>query len=80
VVGLFALVFGFFQAEPRGWADGVTVGSMVAGVVVLAISVFRERRARQPSLPMRVVLERNRGSSYLSLPIAGAGMLGVFCF
>jgi hypothetical protein len=79
-VGLFALVYGFSQAEPRGWLDGVTLGFLVAGVAVLALFVVIERRVAHPLLPLRIVLDRNRGSSYLSVLIAGAGMFGVFLF
>ncbi len=39
-----------------------------------------ERRVAHPLLPLRVVLDRNRGGSYLAVGIAGAGMFGVFLF
>jgi EmrB/QacA subfamily drug resistance transporter len=79
-VGLFALVYGFSQAEPRGWTDVVTLGSLIVGVIVLAVFVGIERRAAHPLLPLRIVLDRNRGGSYLSVLISGAGMFGVFLF
>jgi EmrB/QacA subfamily drug resistance transporter len=79
-LGLFALVYGFSQAEPRGWDDVVTLGSLAVGVALLVVFVVIERRAARPLLPLRIVLDRNRGSSYLSVLIAGAGMFGVFLF
>lgn len=79
-LGLFALVYGFSQAEPRGWTDGVTLGFLIAGVVILTLFVAIERRVAHPLLPLRIVLDRNRGSSYLSVLVAGAGMFGVFLF
>jgi EmrB/QacA subfamily drug resistance transporter len=79
-LGLFALVYGFSQAEPRGWTDVVTLGSLAAGVILLALFVVIERRAAHPLLPLRIVLDRNRGGSYLSVLISGAGMFGVFLF
>lgn len=78
--GLFALVYGFSHAETGGWADAITIGFLVAGVVLLAAFVVIERRAEHALLPMRVVLDRNRGASYLSMFITGAGMFGVFLF
>jgi MFS family permease len=39
-----------------------------------------ERRAAHPLLPLRIVLDRNRGGSYLSVLISGAGLFGVFLF
>ena len=79
-LGLFLIVFGFSQAEPRGWTDAVTLGSLAAGLIVLALFAVIERRAAQPLLPLRIVLDRNRGGSYFSVLIAGAGMFGVFLF
>jgi hypothetical protein len=35
---------------------------------------------REPLLPLRVVLDRNRGGAYLSILIAGTGMFGIFLF
>jgi EmrB/QacA subfamily drug resistance transporter len=78
--GLFALVFGFSNAESHGWGDAVTVGMLAAGVVLLAAFVAIQRRVAHPLLPMRVVLDRDRGGSYLAIGIAGAGMFGVFLF
>jgi EmrB/QacA subfamily drug resistance transporter len=79
-VGLFAVVFGFSQAETEGWGATTTVGFLAAGVVLLIGFVARQLRAEHPLLPMRVVLDRNRGGSYLAIGIAGVGMFGVFLF
>jgi EmrB/QacA subfamily drug resistance transporter len=79
-LGLFALVYGFSSAETNGWGAAVTVGSLVAAVVLLAGFVLIERRVSHPLLPMRVVLDRARGGSYLAVAVVGAGMFGVFLF
>ncbi|MBV9414443.1 MAG: MFS transporter, partial [Solirubrobacterales bacterium] len=79
-LGLFLIVFGFSQAEPRGWTDVETLGSLIVGVILLAVFVVIERRAAHPLLPLRIVLDRNRGGSYLSVLISGAGLFGVFLF
>jgi EmrB/QacA subfamily drug resistance transporter len=71
-LGLFALVYGFSQV--------VTLGSLTVGVIVLVVFVLIERRAAHPLLPLRIVLDRNRGGSYLSVLISGAGLFGVFLF
>jgi EmrB/QacA subfamily drug resistance transporter len=78
--GLFALVYGFAQAETHGWGSPITLGFLAAGAALLAAFVAIERRAAHPLLPLRVVLDRNRGGSYLATGIAGAGMFGVFLF
>src|SRR5690349_21985826 len=78
--GLFGIVFGFSQAEPRGWSDPVTLAALAAGVVLLIAFVLIERRSPNPLLPLRIVLDRNRGGSYLSVLISGAGVFAVFLF
>ncbi|GIE47440.1 MFS transporter [Amorphoplanes nipponensis] len=80
VAGLVALVYGLGNAETDGWRDPVTYGFIIAGVIILVAFVTIERRVAHPLLPLRVVLDRNRGGSYLSIAIAGAGLFGVFLF
>jgi MFS family permease len=42
--------------------------------------VLIERRVANPLLPLRVVLDRNRGGAYIAVAAAGAGIFGVFLF
>ncbi|MEU9232133.1 MFS transporter [Streptomyces subrutilus] len=79
-LGLVALVYGFTRAESAGWSDAVTVGMFVASVVLLAAFVFVESKVKSPLLPLRVLLERNRGGVYLSLGLAVIAMFGLFLF
>jgi EmrB/QacA subfamily drug resistance transporter len=78
--GLFGLVYGFSHAETDGWTNGGTLGFLAYGVLALAAFAAWQRRAQNPLLPLRVVLSRSRGGSYLAMAIAGAGMFGVFLF
>jgi EmrB/QacA subfamily drug resistance transporter len=78
--GLFALVYGFSKAQTSGWGASVTLGFLAAGVVALMAFVAIERRVEHPLLPLRVVLDRNRGGSYLAVALSGAGIFGVFLF
>lgn len=78
--GLFALVFGFSQAEPQGWDSPLTWAPLVASVVLLVGFVIRQRTASNAVLPLDVVLDRDRGASFLSILVAGSGMFGVFLF
>jgi len=36
-----------------------------------------QTRATSPLLPLRVLLDRNRGASFIAVLICGAGMFGV---
>jgi EmrB/QacA subfamily drug resistance transporter len=77
---LFCLVYGFANAATHDWSAPSTYGFLAAGVVLLALFAFWQGRARNPLLPPRVVLDRNRGGAYLSMLIAAAGMFGTFLF
>ena len=77
---LFALVYGFSNAETDSWGSPLTWGMLAASGVLLIAFVLWQRRAAHPLLPLSVVLDRNRGAAYASILIAGAGMFGIFLF
>ncbi|GAB3585598.1 MFS transporter [Leifsonia lichenia] len=77
---LFSLVYGFSNAETDGWDSPQSWGLLAASAVLLVAFVLWQRRAAHPLLPLSIVLDRNRGASYSSILIAGAGMFGIFLF
>jgi MFS family permease len=78
--GLFAIVYGLANAETHSWTDTVTVGMLVAGGLLLAAFAAIQRRSANALLPLRVVLDRDRGGSFLAMLLSGAGMFAVFLF
>lgn len=80
VAGLAALVYGFSEAAVHGWGAALTIGLLVASVVLLTAFALVERRLTHPLLPLSVVLDRNRGGSYLAIGLLAIGMFGVFLF
>src|SRR5207253_8212001 len=78
--GLFAIVFGLSDAETAGWTAALTLGSLVGRVVLLAGFIVAERRVRQPLLPLRVIVDRARGGSYVAIGISGMAIFGTFLF
>ena len=90
--GLFSLVYGFTEAaraenpdDPmdtavQGWTHPSTITFLTLAVVLLVAFVLWERRAANPMLPLRVVLDRNRGGSYLVFLFSGAGLFAMFLF
>jgi EmrB/QacA subfamily drug resistance transporter len=78
--GLFAIVYGFANAEMEGWGAPLTVGLLAYGVIAVGAFIAIERRAKAPLLPLRVVSERNRGASFLAVAIAGVAMFSTFLF
>src|SRR6188472_2319819 len=91
-IGLFSLVFGFTEAARlknpddrtstavQGWGDPTTLTWLITAVVLLVVFVWWERRSSNPMLPLRVVLDRNRGGSYLIFLLVGAGLFAMFLF
>jgi EmrB/QacA subfamily drug resistance transporter len=78
--GLFAVVFGFSHASTSAWTDPLTIGALAVSAVLLAGFVLVQQRVAQPLLPLRVVLDRNRGGSYLSVAVSAIAIFGVFLF
>ncbi|MEV6965386.1 MFS transporter [Hamadaea sp. NPDC051192] len=79
-VGLASIVYGFTKAATDGWDAPVTLGFLVGGVLLVAVFVFLQMRVRNPLLPLRILLDRNRGGAYLGSLFVGAGLFGSFLF
>jgi EmrB/QacA subfamily drug resistance transporter len=80
VLGLVGVVYGLGKVETTSWHSPEALVPIFAGVVLLVAFVVIEMRVEHPLLPLRVVLDRNRGGSYAAIGIAGAGMFGIFLF
>ncbi|HEY8471033.1 MAG TPA: MFS transporter [Natronosporangium sp.] len=78
--GLVALVYGFTRAAEDGWSAGITLLLFAVAALLLVGFVVVEARSSHPLLPLRVVLHRNRGGSFLVSVLLGAGMMGMFLF
>jgi EmrB/QacA subfamily drug resistance transporter len=78
--GLVSLVYGFTKAASDGWSSPVTLGFIAAALVLLALFVVIELRSANPLLPLRILIDRNRGGAYLASLLTGAGLLGAFLF
>jgi EmrB/QacA subfamily drug resistance transporter len=87
-LGLTSLVYGFTrvaqaaQEHPtdNAWANGWAWFFIGGGLVLIALFVVVELRVKNPLLPMRLVLDRNRGGAYLTSTLVGAGLIGSFFF
>ena len=78
--GLALLVYGFSEAVIHGWSSTRTIGVLIAGGVLLVAFVFVQIRSRNPLLPLRVVMERNRGAAFLSSLLIFLAMMAMFLF
>ena len=85
-VGLVALVYGFTKAAPHSftesahWTEPSTLVWFALAVVMLVSFFVIENRVANPLVPMRILLERNRGASYLVSLIVGIGLFAMFLF
>jgi EmrB/QacA subfamily drug resistance transporter len=78
--GLFSLVFGFSHAETTSWTNPTTLGFLIAGAILLVAFAAIQSRSRNPLLPLRVVTNRNRAASFITIGISGSAVFGVFLF
>ncbi|MGY2080016.1 MFS transporter [Modestobacter sp. SYSU DS0657] len=91
-LGLASFVYGFTRvaeaaqtnadagSTESGWTNGPALTFIAVGVVLVAAFVVLELRVRNPLLPMRLVLDRNRGGAFLTSTLVGAGLIGAFFF
>lgn len=80
-VGLALLVYGFTNASTHSWGAPLTIGCIVAALVLLAgFVVWEQYGAKNPLLPIRIVLDRNRGGAFLSFLLATLGLFATFLF
>ncbi|MFD0363502.1 MFS transporter [Nocardia sp. GCM10030253] len=77
---LFGIVYGFSHAESTSWTNPVTLGFLFGGAALLAVFVWLETRVAHPLLPLRILLDRTRGGSYLTVFVMGIGMFAIFLF
>ncbi|MFI5798348.1 MFS transporter [Streptomyces sp. NPDC051677] len=78
--GLVAIVYGFSEAQPRGWSDPFVLSLFAVGAVLLTAFVWWQTRAPSPLLPLHIVKDRNRAGCFLTMGLAVIGMFGLFLF
>jgi len=78
-VGLAGLVYGFLESASLGWKHPRVLGSLLVGIVSLALFLFAERRVSAPMLPLELFTSRSfSGANLLTLFLYAA--LGIFFF
>jgi EmrB/QacA subfamily drug resistance transporter len=78
--GLFALVYGFSNAETSSWTDPITIIALGLSAMLLVGFIAFERRAEHPLLPLHIVWDRARGGAYATIALAGSAVFAVFLF
>jgi EmrB/QacA subfamily drug resistance transporter len=67
--GLFSLTYALIEANQRGWGDGLIIGALAAGVVILTAFVLWERSTPRAMMPL----------SFFKIPAFSAGATVAFC-
>jgi EmrB/QacA subfamily drug resistance transporter len=79
--GLVSLVYGLGEAgSSGGWGGTDVIVALVASGVLLAAFVLWQSKGPNPLLPLRVLRNRNRAGSFLTIMLAVTGMFGTFIF
>jgi len=78
--GLVTLVYAITKAGEIGWGKSTTLWLFGLAIVFLIAFIIIERRSSHPLLPLQVILDRNRGGSFLANFLTGMGLFGMFLF
>lgn len=75
--GMVGLVYGLGEAASAGWGSSRVVGSLVASAALLGGFVFRQVGHSDRLLPLRAVVERNRGLGMVALVVNALSTFGM---
>ena len=75
--GMVALIYGLGEASALGWGSGQVTGSLIAAAVLLGSFVARQVGRPDRLLPLRVVLDRNRGWGMIALIVNALSTFGM---
>lgn len=79
-LGLFGIVLAVVQSESWGWTSPLTLGVLLAGVVLLVVFVLVELRVTDPLLPMSLFRSSSLSIGGLAVGANFFAMLGVTFF
>jgi predicted MFS family arabinose efflux permease len=77
-VGMAALIYALGEASSLGWGSGQILGSLASAATLLSAFVVRQVGHSDRLLPLRVVLDRNRGWATAGLIVNGLSTFGMF--
>ncbi len=79
-LGLMPILVGLTVAETSQWSDPAVWGSIVAGVVLLAVFVVVEARAAEPIIPLHLFRNRTFSASMVAIFLATFGFGAAIIF
>ncbi|MGH8825687.1 MAG: MFS transporter [Jiangellaceae bacterium] len=78
--GLVSVVYGLTHAASHEWTAPTTIVTLTLGVALLLLFIAVESRMEHPLLPMRILADRTRAVSFVSMLIMGAAIFSMFFF
>ncbi|MFF5160018.1 MFS transporter [Streptomyces sp. NPDC000348] len=78
--GLATLAYGISQTEAEGWTAAATLVPLCAGLVLLALFLLAEARAKAPLMPLRLLRLRSVASANVAMLISGSAMFCMWFF
>jgi predicted MFS family arabinose efflux permease len=78
--GLVLLVDACSQTVTQGLTATPVLARFGLGLGLLVLFVVWQAHGKDPLLPLRIVLDRNRGGAYLCVALAIVGLFGAFLF
>ncbi|MEE4594435.1 MFS transporter [Streptomyces sp. DSM 41524] len=78
--GVAALAYGIVQTEPHGWTAAVSLGPLLAGLVLLAVFLAVEARTAEPLMPLRLFRIRAVSAANAVMVVCGGGMFAMWYF
>ncbi|HEY9376956.1 MAG TPA: MFS transporter [Jiangellaceae bacterium] len=78
--GLVAVVYGLTHAASHEWSSPLTITLLASGLGLLLTFLVIESRVEHPLMPMRILADRTRAVSFVTMLIIGAALFSTFYF
>ena len=80
LLGLGAFVYGLIAAPERGWSDAMVIVSLTAGILLLAVFIWEEKRSAAPMMPLALFASATFAGVNLLTLLLYAALGGAFFF
>lgn len=78
--GLMSIVYGLAKAPTNGWDSSTVWGFIAAGIALLTIFIWNEKRVRQPLMPLEIFKIRNLAGANAAFLVIACTMFSMFFF
>ncbi len=75
-IGFASLMYGVSEGPARGWTDTAVLGSILVGVVLIAVLIYTQLRTAEPLLNLRLFADRLFRSTSAGIFVSTAAFLG----